>query len=208
MITLFAAFCADPVPAEELLERLGLGSVARTPYRRLSGGEKQRLSLALALVGRPSVVFLDEPTTGLDPQARAAAWALIAELRTGGACVLLTTHSMDEAQRLADDVVIVDHGRVIAAGTPAELTGSERAITFDAPADLDVAALAAALPGGCSVSRPSAGRVVVSGAVDPAAVSAVAAWCAGRGVVPDNLRIETRTLEDVFLDLTGRELRT
>ena len=133
----------------------------------------------------------------------------MSELRTEGACVLLTTHSMDEAERLADDVVIIDGGAVIAAGSPTELTGGgKRELSFDGPVDLDIGGLAAALPAGCTVARPRAGHVLISGAVDPATVAAVTSWCADRGVLADNLHVRARSLEDVFLELTGRGLRS
>jgi ABC-2 type transport system ATP-binding protein len=128
VLTLYAALYADPLSPADLLGALDLGSVARTPWRRLSGGEQQRLSLALALVGRPEVVFLDEPTAGLDPHARRRVWSLLEDLRTAGVTVLLTTHAMDEAARLADRVVIVDRGRAVAAGSPAELTRDGRSL--------------------------------------------------------------------------------
>jgi ABC-2 type transport system ATP-binding protein len=121
-LELFAALYAEPAGVEDLLRLLDLDRVARTPWRRLSGGEQQRLSLALALVGRPEIVFLDEPTAGLDLHARRATWTLIEELRAAGVTVVLTTHAMDEAERLADHVVIVDRGREVAVGSPAELT--------------------------------------------------------------------------------------
>lgn len=209
ILRLFASFSANPLPPDDLIDRLGLRSVARTTYRRLSGGQQQRLSLALALVGRPSVLFLDEPTTGLDPQARAETWALISELRTDGVCVLMTTHNMEEASRLADDIVIIDAGRVIAAGTPSSLTGgAERRMSFDLPAAIDVAPLAAALPLGCILTEPRSRHVLISGLVDPAVVAAVTNWCAAQGVLPDNLRVQSRSLEDVFLDLTGKQLHS
>jgi ABC-2 type transport system ATP-binding protein len=121
-----AALHAHPLDPEALLTRLGLADTGRTTYRRLSGGQKQLLALGLAIVGRPELVFLDEPTAGLDPHARQATWALIAELRAAGVTVVLATHLMDEAERLADQVLIIDRGRCVAAGSPAELTGGSR----------------------------------------------------------------------------------
>jgi ABC-2 type transport system ATP-binding protein len=128
MLTLLASFAAHPLDIGTLLDRVGLARVARTPYRRLSGGEQQRLSLAMAIVGRPELVFLDEPTAGLDPHARRAAWALVEDLKAAGVSVVLTTHHLDEAEQLADHVVIVDRGRVVASGTPAELTTNGRSL--------------------------------------------------------------------------------
>jgi ABC-2 type transport system ATP-binding protein len=128
VLTLFAALYRDPLPVEPLLERLGLGRVAATPWRRLSGGEQQRLSLGLAIVGRPELVLLDEPSAGLDLHGRRETWSLVDELRTAGAGVILTTHAMDEAERLADHVVIVDRGRVVASGSPGELTSGGRSL--------------------------------------------------------------------------------
>jgi ABC-2 type transport system ATP-binding protein len=122
VLELFAALYAEPLDPAALLDRLDLTRVARTPWRRLSGGEQQRLSLALAIVGRPELVFLDEPTAGLDLHGRHATWSLVDELRAAGVTIVLTTHAMDEAERLADHVVIVDRGRTVAAGTPADLT--------------------------------------------------------------------------------------
>src|SRR6185295_18062723 len=138
----------------------GLSGVARTPYKRLSGGQQQRLSLACALIGRPELVFLDEPTAGMDPQARRLVWDLVGALRRDGVSVLLTTHLMEEAEALADRVVIVDHGSVVAAGTPAELTsasGDEQELRFRARTGMDVAALAAALPDGYRAAETVAG---------------------------------------------------
>ena len=123
-LRVMASFYARPLDPAVLLERLGLTASARTPFKRLSGGQQQRLSLAAAVIGRPELVFLDEPTAGLDPQARHATWDLITGLRAAGAAVILTTHHMDEAERLADRVAIVDHGTLVADGTPAQLTGT------------------------------------------------------------------------------------
>ena len=128
---------AAPLPTDALLARLDLTGVAQTPWRRLSGGEQQRLSLALALVGRPELVFLDEPSAGLDVHARLAMWELLEELRTKGVTVVLTTHTMEEAERLADHVIVIDRGRTVASGTVAELAGNDRRSLQDVFLELD-----------------------------------------------------------------------
>jgi ABC-2 type transport system ATP-binding protein len=209
MLRLVAAHHRDPLDPAALLDRLGLAAAARTPFRRLSGGQQQRLSLAMAVVGRPELVFLDEPTAGLDVQARRETWELVQEMRTAGVTVVLTTHAMEEAERLADQVVIVDHGRVVAAGSPAELTrgGAEGELRFRAPAGLGLERLLLALPDGTQARESPAGHYLVRGKVDPQLLAAVTAWCAGNGVLPEDLRVEQRSLEDVFMDLTGSELR-
>lgn len=207
-LRLFAAFHADPLPPGILLERLGLAEHVRTPCRRLSGGQRQRLSLAAAIVGRPELVFLDEPTAGLDPQARHATWELIEELRGAGVSVVLTTHYMEEAERLADRLVIIDLGRVVAAGSPAELTGAERQLRFRARPGLGLDELLAALPPGSAAKESPAGHYVIEGEVGPELLATVTAWCASHGVLAEDLGIERRSLEDVFLELTGRELRS
>jgi ABC-2 type transport system ATP-binding protein len=209
-LRVMARFHANPIDPALLLDRLGLNGCARTPFRRLSGGQQQRLSLAAAVIGRPELVFLDEPTAGLDPQARHATWSLISGLRAGGAGVILTTHNMEEAERLADRVAVVDHGGLVAGGTPAELTGTAGQLRFRAEPGLDTDSLVAALPPGSAAKESPAGYYVVEvhDRVDPRLLAAVTAWCAEHGVLAQNLRIENRTLEDVFLELTGRELRS
>lgn len=209
MLRHMAALHADPLDVPALIERLGLGACGRTAFRRLSGGQQQRLSLAMAVVGRPELVFLDEPTAGLDPQARRATWRLVDELREAGVTVVLTTHFMDEAEHLADLVHVLDHGRLIASGTPAALTatGAENTIRFTARPGLDLDSLAAALPKGSKVIEQVPGAYLVRGEVDPGMLATLTAWCASHGVLADSLSVERRTLEDVFLDLTGRELR-
>ena len=149
-LRLFAAYYDEPEDPDALLDLVGLAAVARTPWRRLSGGEQQRLSLALALVGRPEVVFLDEPTAGVDPEGRLAVRRVITDLRDRGAGVVLTTHELGEAERLADDVVIVAEGRAVARGSVAELSaaGGEGGIRFEAPPGLDTGGLDAALGSG------------------------------------------------------------
>jgi ABC-2 type transport system ATP-binding protein len=209
-LRLYASFAARPLDVDALLDRLELTALARTPWRRLSGGEQQRLSLALAVVGRPELLFLDEPTSGLDVQARHTTWALLDDLRTAGVSVVLTTHAMEEAARLADHVVIVAAGRVVAAGSPAELTRSSgNVLTFTAVTGLPVEALTAALlaaHGGTPTAREIApGSYAVEGVASAAALATVAAWCAARDVLPDHLSTGGRSLEDVFLALTGHQ---
>jgi ABC-2 type transport system ATP-binding protein len=211
MLRLLAAYAAQPLDPDGLLDRLGLTAAAGTAYKRLSGGQKQRLSLAMAVVARPELVFLDEPTAGLDPQARHATWDVVRQLRADGVTVVLTTHYMEEAERLADRVVVVDGGRAVAVGSPVELTrdGAEGQLRFTATAGLDLVALAAALPSKVTVSEPRRGEYLVSvgGPVDPRLVAAVTAWCADQDVLAEELTVRRRSLEDVFLDLTGRGLR-
>ena len=202
VLALFASFAAHPLDVDALLERLDLTRLAGTAWRRLSGGEQQRLSLALAVVGRPELVFLDEPTAGLDVAARHATWSLIEDLRTAGVTVLLTTHAMDEAERLADHVVVVAAGRVVAAGSPAALTRDDvDTVRFIAAPGLAIEELAARLA--APVREVSPGNYVVEGAPAQAALAAITAWCAERGVLPEHLSTGRRSLEDVFLGLTG-----
>ncbi|WP_371308109.1 ABC transporter ATP-binding protein [Gordonia sp. (in: high G+C Gram-positive bacteria)] len=210
MLSLCAAYSADPLDPEWLLTTLGLADCARTPYRRLSGGQQQRLALACALVGRPELVFLDEPTAGLDAHARILVWELVSRLRDDGVAVLLTTHLLDEAEELADRIVIIDRGRVVAAGTPADLTGAHaqdrlRLVTAVpvAPADLE-AVLGADYRCGAA---PGANAVTVTGPVTPDLVARVAAWCAEHDILATELTAATDSLEEVFLSLTGREVR-
>ena len=202
-LALFAAYYDDPRDPTELLELVGLGDRADATWRTLSGGEQQRLSLALALVGRPTVAFLDEPTSGIDPSGRRLIRQVVADLRAEGVCVVLTTHDLDEAERLADDVVIVDHGHLLAAGTPAELMAGEAAdeILFGAPTGLDVDALGARL--GAAVAEVAPGEYRAAVPATPAQVAAVTAWLAEHDLPLADLRAGRQRLEDVFLRLTG-----
>ncbi|MEV8631058.1 ABC transporter ATP-binding protein [Streptosporangium sp. NPDC051023] len=206
-LRLMSRFHASSLDPAALLERLGLTEHARTPYRRMSGGQQQRVSLAAAVIGRPELVFLDEPTAGLDPQARHACWELVGDLRSAGVSVVLTTHHMDEAEKLSDRVVIIDHGRVVAEGTPASLTGAERQLRFRARPGLALDELLTALPAGSAAKESPSGHYIIEGQVVPELLATVTTWCAAEGVTADDLSIERRTLEDVFLELTGRELR-
>lgn len=209
VLQLYASFYENPVPAGDLLRQFGLEEKARTQWWHLSGGQRQRLALAVALIGRPSVLFLDEPTTGLDPQARHALWDVILGLREEGRAILLTTHYMDEAERLCDRVVILDHGRILAEGTPRQLAreyGPEAAVELDtggAPADL---AALARLPAVTGVREEDA-RVILHTANPPATVMALAQYAQERSLPLSDLRIRSATLDDVFMALTGRRLR-
>ncbi len=207
-LRLFARYYSDPEDPDALLELVGLGAVASTPWRRLSGGEQQRLSLALALVGRPEVVFLDEPTAGVDPEGRLAIREVIGALKARGVCVVLTTHELPEAERLADEVVILAGGRAVARGTVAELAaaGPGPAIRFGAPAGVDVAALAIAVgaaPGDVTEERP--GQYTVKGESSAGRVAAVAAWLDAQKLPLADLRTGSGSLEDAYLEAMRAE---
>ncbi|MDO5669564.1 MAG: ABC transporter ATP-binding protein [Corynebacterium sp.] len=204
MLRLAAAYNDNPHDPEWLIDVLGLDGVRRTTWRRLSGGQQQRLSLALAIIGRPELVFLDEPTAGLDAQSRLAVWELVDALRRDGVTVILTTHLMDEAEALADRIVIIDKGQVVAAGTPAELTAGDTAtLSFSTDAPFDVAAVPV---DGLQAVRPLTYRV--DGAATPQLLATLTAAAAEQGVLIRRLDVAHRNLEEVFLDITGRNLRS
>lgn len=201
----YAGFFDDPLDPDELLASVGLVHRDRTPFRRLSGGEQQRLSLALALVGRPSVVFLDEPTAGVDLEGRDRIRSVVSSLRGDGVCVVVTTHDLDEAERIADHVVILDHGRVVAAGAPSALVDDREGehVRFAAPPGLDLADLAATLR--AAVREETRGEYVVDAAPTPTLVAALTGWLAERDVPLGDLRAERQRLDDVFRRLTRRD---
>ena len=208
----YGRFHADPRDADELLDLVGLRAVAWTRYRRLSGGERQRLGLALALVGRPEVVILDEPTAGMDPEARAMTRGIIADLRDGGAAVLLTSHDLTDVERLADRIVVLDGGRIVAAGSPAELrAGATPRLRFRldrslVAAELDALGLtlAGARAGARIVPDGDGARYRLEGGVpDAALVAALAAWCASADRLILELRTAGGSLEDIYLELVG-----
>ena len=215
VLDLFGGYYPDPVPTAELLGLVGLHGVAATPWRHLSGGEQQRLSLALALVGRPEVAFLDEPTAGVDPEGRIDVRAVVAGLREKDVCVVLTTHELGEAERMADRIVILSSGRVVLEGTPHDLTigpgrgegggAADPVITFAAPPALDAAALAAAVGPGTVVTEATPGRYRVEAAAavgTPAVTAAVATFLAARGATLTDL-VAGKTLEDVYFEAVG-----
>ena len=189
--------------AAPLIDLLGLESLGRTTVRRLSGGERRRVSLACALVGHPDFVILDEPTAGLDPRGRAIVWEAIAGLRASGRSVLLCTHLLDEAEALADEIAIIDAGRLRASGPLAALVpGAVDAVTFDGPLHLDVASLVQALPEGARGEEVSPGRYRIEGGASPQMLATVASWCAQHGVQPRNLSVGGESLADVYWRLT------
>jgi ABC-2 type transport system ATP-binding protein len=211
MLDHVAALHAHPLDTAMLSDRLGLADCGRTPYRRLSGGQQQRLGLAMALVGRPELVFVDEPTAGMDPQARRATWELLGELRRDGVTVVLTTHHMDEAEHLADTIHIIDRGRLIASGSPTELTSGGRSATIRLVVtrpfpDGAPESLRRALGPHTEVTQLDAVSMLITGPADGSTLATVSAWCERHDVLPESLALGRRTLEDVFLELTGHEL--
>ena len=201
----YASFYDDPADPAELLRDLGLTDKAGTQYRALSGGQKQRLSIALALVGNPELAILDELTTGLDPQARRDTWDVIERVRRRGVTIVLVTHFMEEAERLCDRVVLVDAGRVVAEGTPAEVAarvGAEQTLAFHPSAPVGPAGLDA-LASVLAVQQDDHGTVRVRGTGN--VVQDVMVALATAGVRPEDLRVTRSTLEDAFVRLTGAE---
>ncbi len=208
ILRLYARFYRRPQDPEALLEQVGLADVATSRYKVLSGGQKQRLGLALALLGRPELAILDEPTAGMDPAAKASTRELIATLRSEGTTVLLTTHELADVERMADRIAIVDRGRIVAEGSPADLAAGaaprirfqlDRALTTD-----ELGTLGPALAGGSLVEDGGPGRYRLDGSdSSPALVAALAAWCAEHGRLIAELRTTGATLEERYLALTG-----
>lgn len=245
MLRLVASYSEKPLDVDWLLRTVGLSEHIKTPYRRLSGGQQQRLSLACALVGRPELVFLDEPTAGLDAQSRLAVWDLVSALRRDGVAVVLTTHLMDEAEALADHVYIIDRGSLVASGTPEEMTsgnatievpnsdpsqasasvsGSDTSevsssatptpsphhITVATASPVDLARWSASM-GSDSVSITDTDRervyAVEASTLTPTLIAQITAALAEQDVLLRSLDVDRQSLEDVFLSVTGREIR-
>jgi ABC-2 type transport system ATP-binding protein len=208
LLALFGTFYARRQPVERLLDDLELGEKRHAQTKNLSGGQRQRLSVALALVNDPEVVFLDEPTTGLDPAARQGLWSVVRRLKGEGRTILMTTHYMEEAEALCDRLAIMDHGRILDSGTVDELIGRrfrERGVHFrraGAPEEERLKALPA-------VSRVvyEADEVVLFTSDVPATIAGLLELTGRTGVEPADLMIRRGSLEDVFLELTGRALR-
>ncbi|MCP8995461.1 ABC transporter ATP-binding protein [Rothia sp. P3C3.S176] len=213
----------DPYPVEELVERLGIDTFNGTTIRRLSGGQKQRVSLAAALIGRPDVLFLDEPSAGLDPQSRNVVFDIIREQRELGTAIVLTTHLIDDAQKLADYVYIIENGATVQEGTVSELIASDGTnrlqYTLDAPTPTREQLLPAHLRAGVELiekvpyapARDGAtsvpGEYELVGALRPEHLAAFTEALAERRLMPISLTMEPKTLEDVFLDISGRDIR-
>jgi len=208
VLRLFSGYYEHTQDVDALLERVGLATAAKTRCRRLSGGQKRRLALAVALVGNPSLVFMDEPTAGMDPQARLATWEIIRDLKRNGATVLLTTHLMDEAERLADRVAIIDHGRLIALDTPSNLTGTQNAnvVRFVAPAGLDKSAFTK-LSSASNVQEVRPGSYVIETENVPTLLVELTTWLRDHNITLSELRVGHGSLEDLFLRLTGSDVR-
>ena len=209
-----AGMYSKPRSVDDLVQRLGIDDFSRTSVRRLSGGQKQRLALAAALIGNPEVLFLDEPSAGLDPQSRQLVFDLIGELRNAGMGIILTTHLMDDAQRLADYGYIIDAGRNVAEGTVPQLLQRDpvveeglehvRTLVVEAPAGLH---LTGVLPANITVTETRAGSYVASGPLTPADLASLASWWAAHNIMPGSLSLQARSLEDVFLDVSGKDIR-
>ncbi len=205
-LRLFHGYYKKPLDIDYLIELTNLKGTLKTPYRRLSGGEKQRLSLALAIIGRPKVVFLDEPTAGIDPEGRLAVREVIRSLKSQGVCVLLTTHDLEEAERLSDRIIILDNGKIVAEGTPEQLmtASSGDFIRFSAPSNLDLSELAAEL--NTAVTEERAGEYVVSTKATPEGVAKLTSFLASKNIAVGDIRAAKSSLEDVFFALTGKKM--
>ncbi|MHB8264092.1 MAG: ABC transporter ATP-binding protein [Acidimicrobiales bacterium] len=205
---MFASYYCGAVNPSEIIELVGLDDVAHTPYKRLSGGEKQRLSLGLALVGRPEVLFLDEPTAGVDPQGRLGIRQVILRLKDEGACIILTTHELPEAEKLADEVLILDKGRKVMQGTIQELllatSRRNQAVRFHASSTVNVPALAGAIGTRLEeITEEGLGNYRINGVATPSRIAAITAHLAECGITMDRFTAGTVSLEEAYLDLIG-----
>ncbi len=208
IVKLFSTFYWNPLPPDEVIEKVGLADKRRTLNSALSGGQRQRLAVALAVLSNGEVIFLDEPTTGLDPQARRGLWDVISELKRSGKTVFLTTHYMEEAERLCDRVAVVDHGKIIAMGSPKELIAEhfkERAIEFST--QMENQSQFYKTIAGVERAQISSGRITVYTEHVSQTISDLMERAEEEGYKIDDITVRDATLEDVFLKLTGRRIR-
>ncbi|HVX30305.1 MAG TPA: ABC transporter ATP-binding protein [Nitrolancea sp.] len=207
ILNLFHDFYRDAEDPRKLIELVGLEESANTRFRQLSGGQQRRLALAAALIGKPELLFLDEPTTAMDPQARHMTWEILQTLRDRGLTILLTTHFMEEAERLADRVAIIDHGRLLALEEPRVLTQtSAEEVQFTAPAGLDTGLLSR-LPSAHGAREERPGFYVMQTARPADLLVELTTWGRDHGILVNDVRVGHESLEEVFLRLTGHELR-
>jgi len=208
VLRLFASFFANPLPVDEILDMIALTEKQNAHVKALSGGQKQRLALGAALINDPELVFLDEPTTGLDPQARRNIWSIVTDLKTQDKGIILTTHYMEEAEALSDHVCIMDHGKIIAEGSPQELSaqlGQETIIEFTA-ADLTEDHISP-LESGCKSLRMDGEQITVETEDLISTMEHLLSWAKQRKIGLKNMVVRQPNLEDVFLSLTGRRIR-
>lgn len=193
-----------PETAVTLIEELRIAELGRTTFRRMSGGQRRRVALACALVGSPDMVIVDEPTANLDPAARRQTWDLLDRLRREGVTVILSTHDLEEAERLGDRIAIMDQGHLVIEGTPADLIGgSADAVILEGPLRLDLTALREVLPDTFSVAEILPGRYRIDGQIQPPHVATIRAWAGQHGIPGERMRIGTPTLEDLYFSATG-----
>lgn len=207
LLDLLQHFYPNSRTPEDLLELVGLTDSANTRYNQLSGGQQRRLALAAAIIGRPKLLFLDEPTSAMDPQARRMTWDLIEDERRSGTTIILTTHFMEEAERLADRVAIMDHGQLLTLEKPEALRrNGGSTVRFSGPEDLDISALSA-LPAARNTRKLEPGSYLIDTEDPIALLDELTAWARQHGILLDDLRAGHETLEDVFLRLTGHQIR-
>jgi ABC-2 type transport system ATP-binding protein len=207
LLDLLSNFYPDARRPAELLDLVGLTDSRNTRFKQLSGGQQRRLALAAALIGHPRLLFLDEPTSAMDPQARRVTWEIIGDQRRQGATIILTTHFMEEAERLADRVAIIDHGKLLALEEPSALRrNGGSTVRFSASDDLNIAELEL-LPSASGVQRVQNGEYVIDTGDPIALLDELTTWARKHGILLDDLRAGHETLEDVFLRLTGHQIR-
>jgi len=192
-----------PRTAAALIEELSIAELGRTTFRRMSGGQRKRVALACALVGDPDMVIVDEPTANLDPAARRQTWDLLDRLRRSGVTVILSTHDLEEAERLGDRIAIMDQGQLVIEGSPADLIGEGAdAVIIEGPLRLDLTALREVLPDTFSVAEILPGRYRIDGQIQPSHVAIISAWAGQHGIPGERMRIGTPTLEDLYFSAT------